>query len=179
MSLILVRLEKKYENLCKDMLEEWIDYNNSHKEEGHSPWVIFKTDYSDFDNYIKVTNEINHKEPGFVPNYVYFTYDTERNLFVGAVDIREYLTPSLYIDGGHIGDGVRPSERGKGYGTKQIALALEKCRELKIYDVLIVCDKNNIASVKTVTNNGGILENEVEKDGKTWQRYWVKLNHEI
>ncbi len=174
MSIVLVKLEKKYEKQCRDMLEEWIKFNEENPTTNHSPWAIFKEDYHDFDSYLEKINTFNN-EPGFVPNHVYFTYDTDRDKFVGAVDIREYLTAYLYTFGGHIGDGVRPSERGKGYGTKQIALALEKCKELDINMVLIVCDKDNIGSIKTIVNNGGVLENEVEKDGKILQRYWIKI----
>ena len=40
----------------------------------------------------------------------------------------------------------------------------------------MVCDKSNLASAKTITNNGGILENEfVDDDGEINQRYWIDL----
>ena len=45
---------------------------------------------------------------------------------VGAVNIRHYLNEYLLKYGGHIGDGIRPSERRKGYATKMISLALEE-----------------------------------------------------
>lgn len=41
--------------------------------------------------------------------------------------------------------------------------------------VLMVCDKNNIGSAKSIINNGGILENEIEVDGVTQQRYWIDI----
>lgn len=41
--------------------------------------------------------------------------------------------------------------------------------------VLLVCDKDNIGSVKSIINNGGVLENEVLKEGKLIQRYWIML----
>lgn len=50
-------------------------------------------------------------------------YAIERNIIVGAVNIRHYLNESLLLNGGHIGDGVRPSERRKGVATKMIALS--------------------------------------------------------
>ena len=61
-----------------------------------------------------------------------------------------------------------------------LKLALIKCKELKINRVLITCDKENIASRKTIIANGGVLENEVLDDvhlGKsgTIQRYWISL----
>jgi len=42
--------------------------------------------------------------------------------------------------------------------------------------VLIVCDKDNIGSVKSIINNGGVLENEItDEDGTIEQRYWIDL----
>lgn len=38
--------------------------------------------------------------------------------------IRMYLTESMLLNAGHIGDGVRPSQRRKGVATKMIGLAL-------------------------------------------------------
>ena len=41
-----------------------------------------------------------------------------------------------------------------------IRLALIECKKLGIDRVLMVCSKSNVASAKTITNNGGVLENE-------------------
>lgn len=95
---------------------------------------------------------------------------------VGAVNIRHYLSEALLKNGGHIGDGVRPSERRKGIVTKMIGLALKECRRLGIENVLMVCSKDNIGSAKSIVNNGGVLENEIEVDGNIEQRYWIKLD---
>ena len=110
-----------------------------------------------------------------MPDSTFFCLDEERNIIVGAVNIRHYLNESLLLNGGHIGDGVRPSERRKGIATKMIALALEECKKLGIKRVLMVCDKENIASAKSIMNNGGILENEIVVNGVIEQRYWIEL----
>ena len=94
---------------------------------------------------------------------------------MGAVNIRHYLNDKLLETGGHIGDGIRPGERRKGYATAMIGLALEECRKLGIDRVLICCDKDNIGSAKSIQRNGGVLENEVEEDGNIVQRYWIEL----
>ena len=57
-----------------------------------------------------------------------------------------------------------------------IALALEECKKLGINRVLMVCDKDNVGSAKSIINNGGVLENEVIADGDIEQRYWIELN---
>lgn len=87
------------------------------------------------------------------------------------------LYPCLLLDGGHIGDGVRPSERRKGIATKMIALALEECKKLGIYKVLMVCNKDNVGSAKSIMNNGGVLENEPVIDGVPQQRFWIDLTN--
>ena len=47
---------------------------------------------------------------------------------------------------------------------------------LVIDKVLMTCDKENIASAKSIIKNGGILENEfVNSDGKVEQRYWISI----
>ena len=110
-----------------------------------------------------------------VPDSTFFCLDEDRDIFVGAVNIRHYLNEALLRDGGHIGDGVRPSERRKGIATKMIGLALDECRKLGIDRVLMVCDKDNIGSAKSIINNGGVLENEITVEGVVEQRYWIEL----
>lgn len=48
-------------------------------------------------------------------------------------------------------------------------------RTLGIDKVLMVCDKENVGSAKSIMNNGGVLENEVDVDGVIEQRYWIAL----
>ena len=91
------------------------------------------------------------------------------------MQIRHFLNERLLNYGGHIGDSVRPSERRKGYATEQIRLALEKCKELGIDNVLMDCDKSNIGSAKSIQKNGGILENEIYLENELVQRYWISL----
>ncbi|MCI8641203.1 MAG: GNAT family N-acetyltransferase [Clostridia bacterium] len=98
------------------------------------------------------------------------------NKVIGTIQIRHRLNENLLKNGGHIGDGVRPSERRKGYATEMIRLALEECKKIGINRVLMVCFKDNIGSAKSIINNGGILENELPaEDGKINQRYWISL----
>lgn len=165
----LVKMEKKYKAQLFDMLDEWYAYG-----EKIVPYAIRKVDYHDFDNYLD-SLEVKEGIADRVPDSTYFCLDEKRNIFVGAVNIRHYLNESLLLNGGHIGDGIRPSERKKGYATQMIGLALEECKKLGINKVLMVCDKENIGSAKSIINNGGILENEVIVDGVVEQRYWISL----
>lgn len=169
MMLKLVKFGKEYTIQLNEMMDEWTAAN-----EKIIPWSIRKCDYHDVSRYIE-SLEVKEPHGKYVPDSTFFCLDTERNIFVGAVNIRHYLNDKLIFSDGHIGDGIRPKERGKGLGTKMVALALDECRKLGIRDVLMCCDKSNIASARTIEKNGGILENEVLDDGVPVLRYWIKL----
>ena len=169
MDLQLVKMSEKFKPQLLDMMDEWTKTG-----ETIIPWAIRKVDYHDFDAYLKSLEESEPKE-GYVTASTFFAYDRERDILVGAVDIRHSLNEALLLDGGHIGDGVRPSERRKGYATAMIALALDECRKLGIEKVLMVCNKENTGSAKSIQNNGGVLENEINVEGETVQRYWIQL----
>ncbi|MDE6690879.1 MAG: GNAT family N-acetyltransferase, partial [Clostridia bacterium] len=170
MKLKLVRLENKYKRQLFEMMDEWYGSN-----EEIVPYSICKTDYHDFEIYC-ANLEVKEEKCGLVPDSTFFCLDEERNMFVGAVNIRHYLSEKLLLNGGHIGDGVRPSERRKGIATQMIHLALFECKRLGITDVLMVCDKDNIGSAKSIINNGGILENEINVNGTVEQRYWIHID---
>lgn len=174
MALKLIKLTKEYEKQLGEMIDEWIlDQEINHTN--RSPWAIFKNDYHDFDYYLEHL-ELKEAAEGLVPDSVFFLLDESRDRLLGAINIRHYLNDSLLKEGGHIGDGIRPSERRKGYATEMICLALIECKKLGIDKVLMTCDKENIASAKSIIKNGGILENEfVNSDGKVEQRYWISI----
>lgn len=174
MALKLIKLTKEYEKQLGEMIDEWIlDQEINHTN--RSPWAIFKNDYHDFDYYLEHL-ELKEAAEGLVPDSVFFLLDESRDRLLGAINIRHYLNDSLLKEGGHIGDGIRPSERRKGYATEMIRLALIECKKLGIDKMLMTCDKENIASAKSIIKNGGILENEfVNSDGKVEQRYWISI----
>lgn len=174
MNIELVRLTSEYKEQLFEMLTEWKnDIIINHTD--MSPWKIWASDFHDFDNYLKKLDTNEETENGWVPDTTLFCLDKDRNIFVGAVNIRHYLNEELLKNGGHIGDGIRPGERRKGYATAMIALALEECKKLGINRVLMCCGKDNIGSVKSIVYNGGVLENEVEESGHIVQRYWIQL----
>lgn len=100
MKLKLVKATNKYRNQIVDMLDEW---NNSGEE--IIPYVIGRLDYSDLDYYCN-NLEVRDTSEGLVPDSTFFCLDEERNIVVGAVNIRHYLNEALLLNGGHIGDGV-------------------------------------------------------------------------
>lgn len=114
-------------------------------------------------------------EKGFVPASLYFLID-EKEKIVGSVHIRHELNERLLFCGGHIGYGVRPSERRKGYASTMLSLSLSLAKKLGVNKALVTCGKSNLASALTIQKNGGILDNEVMHESNLVQRYWINLD---
>ncbi len=64
----------------------------------------------------------------FVPETYYYLWDDE--VLVGEYRIRHYLTEALKIGAGHIGYSIKKEYRGRGYGTKGLAMVLDIAREI-------------------------------------------------
>ena len=169
MNIRLVKIAPQYRRHLHEMMEEWFATG-----EAIVPYAIRRLDYRDFDHYL-ANLEMKEGVPGFVPDSTFFALDEDTDTFVGAVNIRHRLNEKLLLNGGHIGDGVRPSRRREGIATEMIRQALAECKKLGIGRVLMVCDQKNIGSAKSIIRNGGVLENEIEVDGVMEQRYWIEL----
>lgn len=93
---------------------------------------------------------------------------------VGRTSIRHRLNEVLLHEGGHIGYGVLPEHRRRGYATEILRQSLIIARSLGIDRVLVTCDDDNIGSIKAIESCGGRLENVVSiEDGAPRRRYWI------
>lgn len=99
------------------------------------------------------------------------------NEYVGRMSIRHELNDWLRNYGGHIGYEVKLSARRRGVATKALALALDYCRDdLNLSEVMLTCDDKNIASIKTIEKNGGLLsEKKNDQSGRLSRYYRIKL----
>lgn len=127
------------------------------------------------DEFFKAEHDINLPR-GYVPETTYFFVDNNDDI-LGVVNIRHYLDEILFKIRGHIAYGIRPSKRGQGLAKKMLELALAEAKVKGILRVLMVSDKSNIASSKTIISCGGVLENERYDvtDHEVIQRYWIDL----
>ena len=91
--------------------------------------------------------------PNRVQGFEYWLLDEERIL--GNCRIRPHLIPEIELDGGHVSYDVRPSERGRGYGTELLRLALVECRRLGLARVLLTTAPDNERSIRVIRANGG------------------------
>tara|TARA_R110002050_G_scaffold271830_1_gene415448 strand:- start:1244 stop:1777 length:534 start_codon:yes stop_codon:yes gene_type:complete len=110
---------------------------------------------------------------GFVPATYLFAFDGGK--IVGRVMIRHYLNDFLRRAGGHIGYGVTPSERGKGYGKQLLREALRVARGVGLERVLLTCAEGNAASRAIIIGNGGEFEGMVNEGSSSSGTllYWL------
>ena len=83
---------------------------------------------------------------------------------------------------GHIGYGVRPSQRRKGYATKMLQFALDECQKYGLKKVIVACYRENKGSSGVITKNNGKLikeENILLKINDYWQIDLVDQFYEI
>lgn len=125
-----------------------------------------------------VEQNIRNRDPktvatGLVPASTYLSVRKIDGKLIGMIDIRHTLNAALMQRGGHIGYSIRPCERRKGYAKEQLAIALEKCADIGLERVLVTCDKNNLASARTILACHGVLENEICTEEHITQRYWI------
>lgn len=158
--------------------EEWEAEHQAYWEEwGEEAMIPTSFDLTGYDNYHTYLQDLASKQKGegnWVPNSNYFLVN-ENERIVAMINIRHELNDFLWKIGGHIGYGVRPSERRKGYATRILREALAVCQELKIEHVLVTCEASNIGSAKTIINNGGIEDEPYkDRDGKKTRRFWIR-----
>lgn len=140
-----------------DYIEE--HYKNDSNINGSGGLHRFLDDYEGWlEKLEKDYNMVPNEER--VPARTYFLIRENDNRIIGMINIRTALNERLSKFGGHIGYGIRPSERGKGYNKINLYLGLKVCKEYGIDKVFMDADLNNPASWKTMEALGGVRVNQ-------------------
>lgn len=101
---------------------------------------------------------------GYVPQTYYFLWDD--NVIVGLFKLRHCLNEFLKNGPGHLGYGILPEYRGKGYATAGLKLAIEEASKIiPEEEIYFSVHKDNKASLKVQQNCGAYIVGET-KDGK-------------
>lgn len=150
------------------MIAEWWEYEKIPTD----PDCLFMGE--NYEDFLKLCASKKFYGPESVPSDLYFLIEWERIL--GAIDIRHSINhPNLRDYGGHIGYGVRPSERKKWYATKMLELWLIEARKLWLKKVMLGCFDENIGSIKTIEKNGWFVDRYTEHVWQKTRIYWIKL----
>ena len=94
---------------------------------------------------------------------------------VGRTSIRHVLNDFLAREGGHIGYGVLPEHRRRGYATEILRQSLVIARANGVERVLVTCDDNNIGSIAVIEACGGRLDSVITTapEAPPKRRYWI------
>jgi predicted acetyltransferase len=171
----LIEPTREYIQQIRDYRQEFID-DGSQMAGTHS--LIRFENPEEWIESCCLSKDVNNISKDRVPATQYIFVREEDEKIVGMLQIRHYFNYYIERYAGHIGYSVAPTERRKGYATQMLGLALQKCKELDIDKVLILCTDNNVGSRKTILNNGGVYESTVyEPDKKiNLERYWININ---
>jgi|GEM_PF-1298471 len=107
------------------------------------------------------------------PSELYLLCDDTGYLYgAGSTRFREPVASEI----GHVAYGIRPAERGKGYGKKQLHLLAQRCLEAGLSEIRVNCRQDNLASRATILSCGGIyVETTLDDEGRWQERYSIAL----
>lgn len=170
--LVLIKPSKEMETDIWAYRQEYLDFGEIHINGSYGI-----SHYDSFDEWLEIVLAI---EKDRMSKYgihasTFFTMRKSDRKLIGSIQLRHSLTDELEKKGGHIGYGIRPAERQKGYGCQQLLLGLDLARKMGIPKVMISCENDNIASRRTALSCGGVLHCENEYKGKIHQIFWIDL----
>ena len=125
--------------------------------EAYQDWLVKKQQESELDDIV---------DGWKVPATTYWLYAD--GVPVGFGQLRHFLTDALRKAGGHIGYGIAPQYRGKGYGKELLKLLLRKADEMGIDKVLVTIHLDNRASLAVALANGGAIAEQTDERFLVW-----------
>lgn len=166
---------KQYEQQAKDYISEFHAHASDINGTGGLDSYLKQRSYDEWLLKIRSDLDLANIPPDRVPSITYFYVRETDNRIVGMINIRLALNDFLRIEGGHIGYSIRPTERRKHYASDMVRQALDFCKRIGLCDVLICCERSNLASAGVIRNCGGTLEAEFYSKTfhETLQRYRI------
>ncbi len=116
-----------------------------------------------------------HMPPSFSPYRRFFLANADESALLGTCTFRFLPTYDVVNEGGHIGYGVAPSQRGQGYAKLMCRKMIRFGRIHGYRHILITCDLDNLASAHVIEACGGVLDDIRPIPGRAQpkKRYWV------
>ena len=149
-----------YKDKAIEYINEFYEFNSEINGSGSLDMFLKESTYEKWLEKLVYAMDIANMQENKVPDLTYFYVRESDDKIVGMINIRLALNDFLRKEGGHIGYAVRPTERRKGFGTDMLAEGIKVCERMGIHEVLVSCDKENIASSGVIKNCGGVLKDE-------------------
>jgi predicted acetyltransferase len=165
-----------YKEKALQFINEFYEYNSDINGSGGLEGYLKESTYEEWIKKVYADIDIANIPQPRVPALTYFYVREEDDKIIGMINIRLALNDFLKKEGGHIGYCIRPTERQKHYATDMLDSALKICDTLGIREVILTCDKLNIASSKVIKNCKGELVEEFYSDTfkEDIQKYIIK-----
>ena len=163
-------------------MQEHVNYNSFINGSGGFDHILGGKTFEDcLEKSINMQSKDYAYGNGMVPGKEFFLIREEDNKLVGMINIRYDLNEAMLEFGGHIGYGIRPTERRKGYNKINLYLGLIEAKKLGLEDVMLDCDVKNLGSDKTIQRLGGVLEGQGvdPEDGTLTNVYWINIDKSI
>ena len=142
----------------REEIIKYVEEHYSHNEKSIS--ASNKLTSTKFEDWVrKIEENVNIPDKEWGKSLTYLAFNDEEEL-VGLLSVRYDLPYEKDMDFGHIGYGVRPSQRRKGYATLMLKYGLEECKKYGLKKVILACYKQNVGSAKTIMKNNGKLIKE-------------------
>ena len=130
---------------------------------------------------LKMEDEEYAKRVNRCPGKTFLLIRENDNKIIGSINVRWNLNEVMLNFGGHIGYGIRPTERRKGYNKINLYLGMIEAKKVGLESVMLDCDVNNFGSDRTLKALGGKLERtEIDpSDGVLTNVYWFNVDETI
>lgn len=165
-----------YKDKAVEFINEFYEYNSDINGSGALDGYLENSTYEEWMKKVYADIDIANIPQPRVPALTYFYVREDDDKIVGMINIRLALNEFLKKEGGHIGYCIRPTERQKHYATDMLKNALKVCDTLGIKEVVLTCDKSNVASANVIKNCNGELTEEFYSDTfkEEIQKYIIK-----
>ena len=173
-------LERKNEII--EYLDEFVKYGSDINGSGSLDKIYYGYTFEEaLDRCLKTEDEEYAKSVGRCQSRTFLLIRENDNKIVGTINVRWNLNEAMLRFGGHIGYGIRPTERRKGYNKINLYLGMLEAKKVGLEKVMLDCDVNNLGSDKTLKAWGGKLERtEVDpSDGILTNVYWFDVDETI
>lgn len=173
-------LERKNEII--EYLDEFVKYGSDINGSGSLDKIYDGYTFEEaLDRCLKTEDEEYAKSVGRCQSRTFLLIRENDNKIVGTINVRWNLNEAMLRFGGHIGYGIRPTERRKGYNKINLYLGMLEAKKVGLEKVMLDCDVNNLGSDKTLKALGGKLERtEVDpSDGILTNVYWFNVDETI
>lgn len=162
-----------------DYLNEFVLYHSDVNGAGALDKILSGQSFEEaLDRCLNMKNEEYAKKYGRCQSKTFLLIRKNDNKLIGMINVRWNLTEEMKRFGGNIGYGIRPTERRKGYNKINLYLGLLEAKKIGLDKVVLDCETSNIASSKTMTSLGGVLDRtEIDPyDGILTSVYYIDIS---